>query len=301
MLIASDSLPSVIFRLNVRFRSVILVGFLVLTALVLPPNAKGTTFSDNFPAALPNYAHGGWQGPFGNGSAGRLFPMPNGNGIYMEGTYNGDVWLLRSSPEFSDIDMTAQFSLPTRDNTIADWFSLFVMFQNSTIPPNGPCVNVCPFVTPQSGIWLQYRLGFNKLVLTHFVNGASTFSTNVTLPAVTMNQPHAARATYSAGNLTAYLDGAPLITMLISNLPAGKIGLDVYRVDMILNSINIIGTPVPDFAVGVNPSSATIAPSSSTTAAVTAASLNGFSGTVTLSATTSTASLTTSLSPVNLV
>src|SRR5437764_14691537 len=112
---------------------------LLLLGFTLVRVASASTYADDFPAALSSYTYGGWQGPFGDGTAGRLFPTADGTGIYMDATYNGYVWALRSSPEFSDADMTVRFVLPTRDNTEADWFGLWMLAHNPTTPPSGSC------------------------------------------------------------------------------------------------------------------------------------------------------------------
>src|SRR6266568_1115061 len=289
--------------LSNRVRSFVLIAFVLLTALSLPPRVRGTSYSDVFPAALSNYAFGGWQGPFGDGTAGRLFPTSDGTGIYADATYNGLVWALRSSPEFSSIDMTMHFSIPNRDSTTADYFALLLILHSPTTPPSTPpgtnCDGTCSYVAGQSGFKILYRIGFNQLVIT---NGPGNVTlSQVSLSPVALNQPHDARATYAAGNLTVYLDSVQLVTLQTTNLPAGQIGFETYRTDLIVNTITLIGSPVPGFGLTVNPASATIAPGSSTNTTVIVGSVSGFSGTVALSATTSTSSLTASLNPSNLV
>ncbi len=74
-----------------KLRKVILISSILLIGLIFVPAAKATTISDMFPAALPNYTYGGWQGPFGDGAAGRLFTTADGKGIYADATYNGLV------------------------------------------------------------------------------------------------------------------------------------------------------------------------------------------------------------------
>src|SRR6266571_2010513 len=289
--------------LSNRVRSFVLIAFVLLTALSLPPRVRGTSYSDVFPAALSNYAFGGWQGPFGDGTAGRLFPTSDGTGIYADATYNGLVWILRSSPEFSSIDMTMHFSIPNRDFTDADYFALLLILHSPTTPSSTPpgtnCDGTCSYVAGQSGFKLLYRIGFNQLVIT---NGPGNVTlSQVSLPPVALNQPHDARATYAAGNLTVYLDSVQLATLQIPNVPPGQIGFETYRTDLIVNTITLVGSPVPGFALSVNPASATIVSGSSTNATMIVASVSGFSGTVALSATTLTSSLTASLNPSSLV
>jgi len=137
------------------------ISLILLLGFTLVRVASASTYADDFPAALSNYVYGGWQGPFGDGTAGRLFPTADSTGIYMDATYNGYVWALRSSPEFSDADMTVRFVLPNRDNTEADWFGLWMLAHNPTTPPGGSCTTVCPFIVPESGLWLLFRVGFN--------------------------------------------------------------------------------------------------------------------------------------------
>ncbi len=277
---------------------------MLLTALSLPPRVRGTaTYSDVFPAALSNYSYGGWQGPFGDGTAGRLFPTSDGTGIYADATYNGLVWALRSSPEFSSIDMTMHFSIPNRDSTTADYFALLLILHSPTTPPSTPpgtnCDGTCSYVAGQSGFKILYRIGFNQLIVSNSFENVTV--AQATLPTVALNQPHDARATYTSGNLTVYLDGVQLATVLTSSLPAGQVGFETYRTDLIVNTITLIGSPVPGFALSVNPAFAIVASGSSTSATVAVASVSGFSGTVALSVTTSTSSLTASLNPSSLV
>src|SRR6266571_2544797 len=218
--------------LSNRVRSFVLIAFVLLTALSLPPRVRGTSYSDVFPAALSNYAFGGWQGPFGDGTAGRLFPTSDGTGIYADATYNGLVWILRSSPEFSSIDMTMHFSIPNRDFTDADYFALLLILHSPTTPSSTPpgtnCDGTCSYV-------------------------------------------------------------------------AGQSGFETYRTDLIVNTITLVGSVVPGFALSVNPARAVTGPSSSTNATMIVSSVGGFSGTVALSATASTSSLTPSLNPSSLV
>src|SRR5712691_4177670 len=137
---------------------------MLLIGFALIPAAKATTISDIFPAALSNYSYGGWQGPFGDGTAGRLFPTSDGTGIYADATYNGLVWALRSSPEFSSIDMTIHFSIPNRDFTTADYFALLLILHSPTTPPSTPqgtnCDGTCSYVTALTGFKILYRIGF---------------------------------------------------------------------------------------------------------------------------------------------
>src|SRR5206468_11030487 len=100
-----------------KFRKVILISSILFIGLTLTPAVKATTISDIFPAALPNYAYGGWQGPFGDGTAGRLFATADGTGIYADATYNGLVWALGSTPEFPSVDLTMQVKNLYRDVT----------------------------------------------------------------------------------------------------------------------------------------------------------------------------------------
>src|SRR6266571_3037962 len=278
-------------KLGNRTRSFVLIAFVLLTALSLPPRVRGTaTYSDVFPAALSNYAYGGWQGPFGDGTAGRLFPTADGTGIYADATYNGLVWALRSSPEFSSIDMTMHFSIPNRDFTTADYFALLLILHSPTTPLSTPpgtnCDGTCSYVAGQSGFKILYRIGFNQLVIT---NGPGDVTlSQLSLPLVALNQPHDARATYAAGILTVYLDSV-------------QIGFETYRTDLIVNTITLVGSPVPGFGLSASPASATITPGSSINATVTVASISGFFGTVDVSATTSTPSLTTSLNPSSVI
>ena len=221
------------------------ISLILLLSLTPVRVAGASTFADDFPAALSNYAYGGWQGPFGDGTAGRLFPTADGTGIYMDATYNGYVWALRSSPEFSDADMTVRFVLPTRDNTEADWFGLWMLAHNPITPPGGNCVSNCPFVVPESGLWLQFRVGFNQLVVTRYAGGVSVSSTTVPLPLVALNQPHDARAVYQGGTLIVTLDGVELLNWPAPNVPAGQVGFEVYRTDMIVDATTIVAGPGP--------------------------------------------------------
>ena len=229
-----------------KFQKATLICSMIVFGLIIIPAARATAISDIFPAALSNYTYGGWQGPFGDGTAGRLFPTADGTGIYADATYNGLVWALRSSPEFPSIDMTVHFSIPNRDFTSADYFALLLLLHNPTTPPSTPpgtnCDGTCAFVTAFSGFKVLYRIGFNQLVITNSV-GNVTFA-QVPLPAVPLNQPHDARAVYSAGSLSVYLDGMLLVTLQTSNIPSGQVGFETYRTDLIVNSI-LLASPRP--------------------------------------------------------
>ena len=229
-----------------KLRKVILISSILLIGLIFVPAAKATTISDMFPAALPNYTYGGWQGPFGDGTAGRLFTTADGTGIYADATYNGLVWALRSSPEFPSIDMTMHFSISNRDFTVADSFALLLLVHSPTTPPSTPpgtnCDGTCSFVTALSGFKVIYSIGFNQLVITNSM-GNVTLS-RVPLPAIPLNQPHEARAVYSAGSLSVYLDGELLVGLQTTDVPAGQIGFETYRTDLIVNSI-VLASPRP--------------------------------------------------------
>ena len=217
---------------------------LILLGLTLVPVASATTYLDDFPAALSNYVYGGWQGPYGDGTAGRLFPTGDGTGIYMDATYNGYVWALRSSPEFTDADMTMQFVLPNRDYTTADSFRLLMLFHNPTTPPDGSCID-CSLVVPESGLSLNFRMGSNVLGVARYAGGEVVSSTIVPLPPVALNEPHEARAVYDEGSLIVYLDSVQLLSWSAPDVPAGQVGFDVYRVDMIVDVVSIVGTEQP--------------------------------------------------------
>ena len=241
---------------------ILLLGFTLVRV------ASASTYADDFPAALSNYGYGGWQGPFGDGTAGRLFPTADSTGIYMDATYNGYVWALRSSPEFSNADMTMRFVLPNRDNTEADWFGLWMLAHNPTTPPSGSCTTVCPFVVPESGLWLQFRVGFNQLVVTRFAGGVTASSTTVPLPLVALNQPHDVRAIYQGGSLIVYLDSVQLLNWPAPDVPAGQVGFEVYRTDMIVDATNVVAGPAPPILAAI--ADMTVAPGATADQAISA-------------------------------
>jgi len=238
---------------GLRFRKIIAVCSVLLLSLAIIPAAKATTISDVFPGALSRYAFGGWQGPFGDGTAGRLFPTADGTGIYADATYNGLVWALRSSPEFPTVDMSMRFSIPNRDFTFADYFALLLLLHSPTTPPSTPpgtnCDGTCSFVSAQSGFKLLYRIGFNQLIIT---NGPGNITlSQVPLPAVAVNQPHEARAVYTPGNLSVYLDGGLLASLQTANVPAGQVGFETYRTDLIVNSITLVSPPAQKLSISL--------------------------------------------------
>src|SRR2546425_1412800 len=226
---------------------------MIVFGLIIIPAARATAFSDIFPAALSNYTYGGWQGPFGEGTAGSLFPTADGTGISADATYNGLVWALRSSPEFATVDMSMRFSIPNRDFTFADYFALLLLLHSPTTPPSTPpgtnCDGTCSFVSAQSGFKLLYRIGFNQLIIT---NGPGNITlSQVPLPAVAVNQPHEARAVYTPGNLSVYLDGGLLASLQTANVPAGQVGLETYRTDLIVNSITLVSPPAQKLSISL--------------------------------------------------
>jgi len=229
-----------------NLRKTILIASILLIGLIVIPAAKATTIFDVFPGALPNYVYGGWQGPFGDGTAGRLFATADGTGIYADATYNGLVWALRSSPEFPSIDMTMHFSIPNRDSTVADYFALLVLFHTPTTPPSTPpgtnCDGTCSYVTALSGFKIFYRMGFGQLIVANSMANATL--AQVSLPAISMNQPHDARALYVPGSLSIYLDGVLLVSLQTDRVEPGQVGFETYRTDLIVNSISLT-TPQP--------------------------------------------------------
>jgi hypothetical protein len=166
----------------------------------------------------------------------------------MKATYNGYVWALRSSPEFTKMDLTMRFTLPTRDFTIADYFELTLLYHNPATPSGGLCTSsgptMCSYVTAQSGLSIAYRLGFGQLIVSAYANGVGTLLNQTSLPVITLNTPHEARAVYSDGSLKVYLDSAQLLGIQTPRIPAGQIGFNVYRMDMIANTLTLVGTPV---------------------------------------------------------
>jgi len=229
-----------------NFRKVIVTTSILLIGFTFFPAAKATATSDIFPAALPNYAYGGWQGPFGDGTAGRLFATADGTGIYADATYNGLVWALRSTPEFQSVDMTMHFSIPNRDFTIADYFAFLLLFHSPTTPPSTPpgtnCDGTCSYVSALSGFKIFYRMGFGQLIVANSM--ANVTLAQVSLPAISMNQPHDARALYVPGSLSVYLDSVLLVSVKTTNVAPGQIGLETYRTDLIVNSITL-ASPLP--------------------------------------------------------
>jgi len=225
---------------------------MLLFGLAVIPAAKATAISDIFPPALSNYVYGGWQGPFGDGTAGRLFPTADGSGIYADATYNGLVWALRSSPEFSSIDMTMHFSIPNRDFTPADTFNILLLLHTPTTPASTPpgtnCDGTCSFVTALSGIIVNYRIGLSQLLIT---NSIGTTLSQVSLPIVSMNQPHDARALYVPGSLSVYLDGVLLVSLQTTNIPPGQVGFETYRTDLIVNSIALVSPPAQKLSISL--------------------------------------------------
>ena len=230
-----------------------MVCSVLLISLTIIPAANAATISDLFPGALSNYAYGGWQGPFGDGTAGRLFPTSDGTGISADATYNGLVWALRSSPEFPSIDMSMHFSIPNRDFTSADYFALLLILHSPTTPPSTPpgtnCDGTCSYVSAPSGFKLLYRVGFNQLVITNGL-GNVTLS-QVSLPSVALNVPHEARAVYVAGNLSVYLDGGLLVSLQTPNIPPGQVGFETYRTDLIVNSIILVSPPAQKLSISL--------------------------------------------------
>jgi hypothetical protein len=229
-----------------NLRRVMLTTLVLLIGLTFLPAVKASTILDIFPAALPNYAYGGWQGPFGDGTAGRLFATADGSGIYADATYNGLVWALRSAPEFPSIDMTIHFSIPNRDFTVADYFALLLLFHTPTTPPSTPpgtnCDGTCSYVTAQSGFKIFYRMGFGQLIVANSMANATL--AQVPLPAISVNQPHDARALYVPGSLSVYLDGTLLVSLQTDKIVPGQVGFETYRTDLIVNTISLT-TPQP--------------------------------------------------------
>src|SRR3989442_2083020 len=66
----------------------------------------------------------------------------------------------------------------------------------------------------------------------------------VPFPAIPLNQPHEARAVYWAGSLSVYVDGELLVGLQTTDVPAGQIGFETYRTDLIVNSI-VLASPRP--------------------------------------------------------
>ena len=223
-----------------KFSRPLLICSMLLIGFAIIPATKANTISDIFPVALSNYTYGGWQGPFGDGTAGRLFPTADGTGVYADATYNGFVWALRSSPEFSTIDMTMHFSIPNRDFTPGDAFALLLLLHTPMTPPSTPpgtnCDGTCSYITALSGFVLNYRIGLGQLLIT---DSMGTHLSETSLPTVSMNQPHDARALYLQGSLSVYLDGVLLVNLQTANVAAGQIGFDTYRTDLIINSISL--------------------------------------------------------------
>lgn len=173
----------------------------------------------------------------------------------MKATYNGYVWAIRSSPEFTGIDMTMRFTIPNRDNTDADAFGLQLLYHNPMTPSGGICTSggptICSYVSAQSGLKLYFRIGNSQLYINLFANGQQSALNQLSVPTVTLNQPHDLRATYSSGNLALYLDEVQLVSMQTPNVPAGEIGFEAYRTDMIVNTVTLVGTPTQRLSISL--------------------------------------------------
>jgi hypothetical protein len=149
------------------------------------------------------------------------------------------------------MDMTMRFTLPTRDNTDADYFELMMLYHAPATPSGGLCTSsgptMCSYVTPESGISVTYHVGTNEL----WIGFSGVLQRRVPLPAVSLGRPHEARASYSTGNLTVYLDSVQVLSMKTPRIQPGQIGFDVYRMDMIVNTLTLIGTPTQRLSISL--------------------------------------------------
>jgi len=190
---------------------------------------------DDFPSALPNYRTGGWQGPYNDGTGGSVTPTNDNRGIYMDATYNGFAYAFRQALEFSDFDLAMEFVIPTRDYTPADGLVLFLRWHNTTYPDQSTCPD-CAFPSADSGFLVSFHLGEGRV----FVMDASgiELATRPFLLSIG-GLPHEARVNMSHGVAAVYVHGAKVIEAAVPDSAAGPIGIQAYRVDVIVDVVRI--------------------------------------------------------------
>lgn len=218
--------------------------FLAQAGLVL---AQTRTF-DDFPEALSNYLTGGWQGPFGDGTGGTIFPTADGQAIYMDGTVNALAFAYRMSPEFSDFEATMRFVIAKRDSTEADRLFFHLRWNDPVFP------TCCNFGHAASGIWLDVNVGRNSLR----VFAEEDYQTGSTLTAVPVNLfvgvPYEIRISYVGDRLMTFIDSVQVLDFRTRENPAGLFAFHASRLDLIVDWIAFNGQITEPKTLVVEPS-----------------------------------------------
>lgn len=224
----------------------------------LPISAAGQGFYvDDFPRALSGYVTGGWQGPFGDGTGGTIAPTGDGMGIFLDGTVNALAYAIRRSPEITDVNLTVEFAILSRDMTEADQFSLLLAWKNSSYPGQSSCPP-CLGPTPLSGIVVNFNLGRGKVRVSEVTNSVTT-EVALASSALTAGGAHEARVDYSRGTLSAYLDTVRELVVTNLTKPAGMVGFMAYRVDVAVDNLRFdVPQSAPDGSG--NPSASSLSP-----------------------------------------
>lgn len=223
-----------------HWTSALVAGLLLISSLVIigstsSPAQANVLITDDFPQALANYATGGWQGPYGDGTGGTVVPTADGQAIYLDGTYNSWAWAMRQSPEVKDLDLSINLSVVNRDNTVADGFMVMLRFSK----PNQPTA-CCDYVSAQSGLRLYFRIGSGILAVVDDVNYTQMWSTATKANlSFSTGQPHTVRVVYQGTSLWVYLDSLLVVNLQTKDYPAGLVGFGAYRVDMTVDSLSL--------------------------------------------------------------
>jgi len=156
-------------------------------------------------------------------------------GVILDGTYNALTYAIRQSPEVTDVNLTIDFVVLSRDMTEADQFSLLLAWKNSTYPGQSSCPP-CSSPTPQSGIVVNFNVGRGSVRVSDVANSVGTEVAQAP-SALSVGGAHEARVEYSHGTLSVYLDAVQELVVPNLQKPAGVIGFMAYRVDVAVDSV----------------------------------------------------------------
>lgn len=208
--------------------------------LLLQMTMPAPAFSvvDLFPQDMNSYQTGGWRdAASGDGTGGTVTASLDGTSMYMDGTINALAYAVRGFPDAHDFDMTIDFTIVKQQMTPDDSLVVLLRYADPTFPA-GCCFGDTGEVLAASGLRLDFDLGRGTVTPYREKNyGPSVALAPLTPYALGFGQPHEMTISFVAGNLAVDVDGVPVGRWRTPNLRAGRVGLEVYRIDMTVSRI----------------------------------------------------------------
>jgi len=207
--------------------------------LLLAPGPSAS-YIDFFPQDLNSYQIGGWRDAVnGDGTGGTVQAGLDSSSILLDGTLNALAYALRNAPVAHDFEMSIDFAIVNQQMSPEDRLTFLLRFKDPILPA-ACCFGGSGQVHASSGLRLELNLGRGTITPFREKNGAQGPAlAPPTLVSIGFGQPHRMVISYRGGVLTATQDGVPAGSWRTPNLPAGRVGLEVYRLDLAVSDLSL--------------------------------------------------------------